>query len=455
MDRYKMYMCRTVVCCLMLLFAASMKAFNYDYSQVWVSKMFLSKPDPQGGCIVNLTFEQALDVIRVTDNLSLGIPKIVYLVGWQYNGHDDKYPAFFDANELLKRPEDKSAIESLRWLMREARKYHTIVSLHINMTDAYDDSPLWDEYVKHDLISQNADGTLKVIGEYNNRKAYQINYKNEWESGYTQKRIDTLLSLLPELKEAGTIHSDAWIARPSEGHNETVIKEAEYQKKAALYWKAKGMDITSEWVMDYMVGYVSYAWHFNGFVQNDYLKIPASVYTGTGINPDIKTSDHALGFLFGTSCYGEPIWKGADSRVWEKALIQDFMLKVPQYYYLNRLHRDSVSGTGNNRIAWFSDQVSVSLKDSIVKQSNRILREKNTISIPALWRNDNGIIIYTSDKDGKTVLDVPYHWGDFERAKWYEVTNEGLRLLKEVRISKNKVELMLKRDVPYYLIPEF
>ena len=95
------------------------------------------------------------------------------------------------------------------------------------------------------------------------------------------------------------------------------------------------------------------------------------------------------------------------------------------------------------------------MKDSIVKQSNRILREKNTISIPALWRNDNGIIVYTSDKDGKTVLDVPYHWGDFEQAKWYEVTNEGLRLLKEVRISKNKVELMLKRDVPYYLIPEF
>ena len=30
---------------------------------------------------MNLTFEQALDVIRVTDNLSLGIPKIVYLVG--------------------------------------------------------------------------------------------------------------------------------------------------------------------------------------------------------------------------------------------------------------------------------------------------------------------------------------------------------------------------------------
>lgn len=60
-----------------------------------------------------------------------------------------------------------------------------------------------------------------------------------------------------------------------------------------------------------------------------------------------------------------------------------------------------------------------------------------------------------SHKDGKTVLDAPYYWGDFEWDKWYEVTNKGLRLLKEVWISKNKVELMLKRDVPYYLIPEF
>lgn len=88
---------------LFCFFVNTVWAFNHDYSQTWVSKMFLSKPNPQGGCIVNLTFEQALEVIRVTDNLSLGIPKIVYLVGWQYNGHDDKYPAFFDANPLLKR----------------------------------------------------------------------------------------------------------------------------------------------------------------------------------------------------------------------------------------------------------------------------------------------------------------------------------------------------------------
>jgi hypothetical protein len=33
-------------------------------------------------------------------------------------------------------------------------------------------------------------------------------------------RIDKLLELLPALKDAGTIHIDAWIARKSKGHNE-------------------------------------------------------------------------------------------------------------------------------------------------------------------------------------------------------------------------------------------
>lgn len=429
----------------------SSNAFNYDYSQTWVSKMFLSKPDPKGGCIINMNFEQALEVIRISDNLSLGIPKIIYLVGWQYNGHDDKYPAFFDANELLKRPSDKTAIESLRWLMREARKYNTTVSLHINMTDAYSDSPLWNEYVEKDLISKNADGSLKVIGNYNNRKAYQINYQNEWEKGYTQWRIDKLLEMIPELKDAGTVHLDAWIARPSEGHNETAIKEAEYQKKTALYWKSKGIDVTSEWVMDYMIGYVPYAWHFNGFRQKEYLKYPADIYTGSGINPDIKESDHALGFLFGTSCYGEPFWKG--DQYWEKELTNDFMLKVPQYFFLNKLKRDSVSGTGNDRIAWFSDKVSVSLKDSVVCQQNRILRKKGTICMPAIWRDDQGVIVYTDTEKNDFKFDIPYSWEDFTKAEQYQVTANGLKKIGEVKLNKHKMSVKVHSKVAYYIVP--
>lgn len=432
----------------------SIRAFNHDYSQTWVTKIALAVPDKQGGCEVRLTFEQALEMIRQSDNLSLGVPKIVYLVGWQYNGHDDKYPAFFEVNEHLKRPGDASGLESLRWLMREARRYNTIVSLHINMTDAYDDSPLWPEYVANDLISKQADGSLKVIGEYNGRKAYQINYRNEWESGYTQMRIDRLLHLLPELKEAGTIHADAWIARPSEGHNETVIVEAEYQKKAALYWQAKGLDITSEWVMDYMVGYVPFAWHFNGASQAEYLRIPAHVYTGAGINPDIRSSDHDLGFLFGTSCYGEPFWKVAAGYSWQSALTKDFLLKCPQYFYLNRLKRLSVEGEGSSRTAFFSDQVRVSLSDSTVRQKDRILRSKNTICLPAVWRDDEGVIVYSPDSKGKTSFDIPYVWGSPRSATVYEITAEGLQERKKIVVSNAKMVIDLVAGTPYYVIPD-
>ena len=47
-----------------------------------------------------------------------------------------------DYYALLGVSRDATAEESLRWLMREARKYNCLVALHINMFDAYEDSPL-------------------------------------------------------------------------------------------------------------------------------------------------------------------------------------------------------------------------------------------------------------------------------------------------------------------------
>jgi hypothetical protein len=53
-------------------------------------KTFLAHKLPDDGCEVYLAFEQALGVIRRLDHIPLGIPKIVYLVGWQFNAHDSK-----------------------------------------------------------------------------------------------------------------------------------------------------------------------------------------------------------------------------------------------------------------------------------------------------------------------------------------------------------------------------
>lgn len=332
--------------------------WSHRYDQTLVMKLFLSKPDAAGGSAVALKFDETFELIKKVDALSLDVPKIIYLVGWQYNGHDDKYPAFFGVNERLKRDEDATGRESLRWLMRAARDYNTVVSLHINMTDAYDDSPLWDTYVANDLISKTAGGSLKVIGNYNNRKAYHINYKREWESGWAQKRIDSLLAVLPEIQEGGSIHLDAWIARASEGHGETKEDEIVYQKKIADYWLQKGIDPTTEWVMDYMRGIVPYYWHFNDRTEADYLNDPAALVTGDRINPDSKNQDHGLMFLFGTSIYGETIFPTSTAALqsdkWIADFTRDFYLDFPHYSFLNSLDRIRLEGSGKDRVAYYS-----------------------------------------------------------------------------------------------------
>ena len=84
------------------------RPYMHDYDRTLMMKLFLARPDGQGGSKVGLTFADALDVIQGLDAITRGLPKIVYLVGWQYEGHDWKYPAFHEFNEALKRPEDRS-----------------------------------------------------------------------------------------------------------------------------------------------------------------------------------------------------------------------------------------------------------------------------------------------------------------------------------------------------------
>ncbi len=110
------------------------RPFYHDYHQTLVLKIWNLKRNAD---VPDCTFEEALEVFRKTDNLTRGIPKIIYLQGWQKGGFDNLFPAWSIVDPKLKREEDATALESLRWLIREAKKYHTILSLHIDMVQAY------------------------------------------------------------------------------------------------------------------------------------------------------------------------------------------------------------------------------------------------------------------------------------------------------------------------------
>jgi hypothetical protein len=250
------------------------RPYLLSYDQSLVMKLFLAEKANGGqACKVHLTFEQALEVIRRLDIITCGAPKIIYLVGWQYNGHDSKYPAWSEVNARLKRPQDKTALDSLNWLMREARQYHTIVSLHINMFDAYADSPLWPEYLAKDVIAKDKQGKPLAGETFDGQSSYQISYAREWETGLARQRIDGLLAMLPELKKAKTLHIDAFHSRAPVRRNESTIspylgysieKETAAQRQIFRYFRDQGIDITSEGAtflrIDWFVGLQPMAW---------------------------------------------------------------------------------------------------------------------------------------------------------------------------------------------------
>ncbi|MDB5085686.1 MAG: hypothetical protein JWN30_2572 [Bacilli bacterium] len=417
------------------------RPFLHPYHQTLTMKMFMAQKGS-----VYVTFEHALDVIQKIDQLTRGIRKIIYLVGWQYEGHDSKYPAWFEVNHRLKRSQDETAGDSLKWLMDEAFKFHTTVSLHINMLDALEDSPLWDTYVANDILAREKDGSLRTY-----KWGYPISYTREWDTGFAQKRIDALCQMLP-LARAGTVHIDAFHSLVpllgdesyiSPYHEIPVEQEIETQKRIFRYWRDQGIDVTSEFATSYrksaFIGLQPMAWHFHGL---DPMQVPASLYCG-GKGGDPR---------FGTSMLGEGIIRKDPQML--AGFLAEFCQTTLPWYYLNCLERLRMDDDG---VVHFSDQVTSELdKEGIVviKQNNVLLRKGDDLFMPALWRDQPEIIAFSQKGYQDRVWKLPADWQTFQQADLFEIGLEGLKLLEENQsINNGEIKLSLKEGQAISILP--
>lgn len=410
--------------------------FRFDYSRTMMMKIGIGLPDNCGNCKLFNTFEQVLEKIRIADNLTLGAPKIVYLVGWQYNGHDDKYPAFFEVNEAAKRPQDATATDSLLWLMKEAKKYNTTVSLHINLSDAYPDSPLWDTYLEKNLILLNKWGKPKCTGAWNGNKAYQVRFAEEYKSGYFQKRVNQLLSLLP-VEEAGTVHVDAFFVR--KGKNTSITEEKNYRRKMVEYFDRKGIDVTSEfiyrewksgyralWGKSDMIGVIPAVWNLR-MTQKDYLRYPPQILAGGCLNMNLQW-DKNLQYLFYGNMQGEPLFQMEGD--WTTAFTQAFSLESVPYFFLNNHRLLKISGKGKKRVASFSEGVETAILGQTIQQNKNLLKENKTLCLPIHWL-ENSYYAWSEKACTKT---FPI---EGKLAEMYQVNKEGALFLKKVPIQNN------------------
>ena len=413
--------------------------WNHDYNKTLVSKILLCTRDGEGNVDnVFLTFEQTLETIRKLDNITLGIPKIAYLVGWQYNGHDSKYPAWDEVNNHLKREEDTTALESLQWLIKAAKDYNTTISFHINMIDAFKDSPLWSEYLKKDIIAKDLQGVL-IKGEgFNGMQSYQISYAREWNLGYAQKRIDRLIEMIPELKEIGTIHIDAYHSMRPNGVGEpispylgiTMDEEISAQRKIYRYWRSKGIDVTNEagmyWLRkDPFLGLQGLSWHHteSNYIKENWLHKPENFHS----------LPLALSGYTPMQCE-EEIRK--DSENLSGLLEQVCLNLVPWYYKRN---------------------------PDVSKYSNVIITDDMVIC-PVLWEKTT-LIAYSREKDITDMkFRLPSTWGDVTEVQIFELTIEGINPLSVIKTTNmdgdgrafyKMIHINIKKGNPVVFKPMF
>jgi hypothetical protein len=373
------------------------------YDRTLVHKIFLCSRTGTGEVNqVYQTFGQTLETIQRLDRITAGIPKVIYLVGWQHNGHDSKWPDWNVVNPALKRPEDATALDSLRWLIREGAKNHTRVSLHINMFDAYEDSPLWASYVANDIIAKDTQGNV-IFGEtHAGMRSSQISYTREWELGLAQKRIDDLLAMVPELVDTGTIHIDAFHSMRPLGQNQpvspllghTVATEAATQRKIYRYWRDKGIDVTSEGAAflrpDAFVGLQPFAWANESIVQS----LPDTLYASTPMRAESEI---------------------AQDRVNMPGLLQQFCRNVMPWHITN------VNGAAPT--------------SSLIANGDTFL--------PALWKNDLTLVAFSQNGYANREWTLPSTWRGVTRVSARVMSPTAPENPVELPVSNGKITLSL------------
>lgn len=425
--------------------------FNFDYSKLFMMKLGIGVPDYKTGVsIIHNDCESILDKIKKIDTITLGVQKILYLVGWQYLGHDDKYPAFFEVNNQIKRDSDSSALESLLWLIAEGKKYNTTVSLHINFSDVYNDSPLWESYIKNDLIIKNCLGKPKVTGRWNGQKAYQVRFLREFELGFFQARFDKLCELIP-LKTLGSVHVDAFFAR--QGCNTSIKDEQLGRRKMIEYCMDKGVDITSEFIYreqksgnrihrgkSEIIDLIPAYWH-TAVDRHDVIKYQSNQIAGK-INRGIAF-DKSMEWLIYGNLQAEDIVN--DNNIdWENKLLCRFATYGLPYLYLNQFSRVKITGYMKGRTMHYSENVITRIKDKQIIKDGRVLKRENELCLKVPYLCNTYLAFSATGKQAVWYIDN----GDY---KIYEQKSQGRELIQDITITNEELIYTPKQNIVYVI----
>lgn len=418
------------------------RPYMLDYHKSILMKMLMANY-VDGKFQVNINYKEALENVIAIDKLTRGVHKIIYLVGWQYDGHDSKYPAFFEFNEKLKRSEDATARDSYFWLREEAKKYNTTISVHINLNDAYENSPLFEKYLSNDLFNKWGDGSFQTNGVWGGLQSYSVNLQKEWNMGLTKKRIDRITELL-DLKNSKTIHIDAFFPRESPYHGVTRKDNTVIMRKIFRYWRNLGVDITSELFAmhredDNFIGLQPAAWCVDLSAETR-SKTPPYIAAG-GISADGLTRNFEKEFLFGSNMLGEHNFSGSNTNF--SQFRNDFATQTLVYLYLNTHKVENYNA--ENKVVTYSDNLIVDWNSKSYKKNGILVREDNDIFLPAVWLKKE-IIAYSQNGYTEKIWTLPSGWEDVQTISVFSLDHNGLSQKRIINVVNGQVKLSIGKN---------
>lgn len=438
--------------------------YKYDYTKCMMMKLGMAYPEKDGkSSHVLMTFEQALDAIKKIDNITQGITKIYYLVGWQYLGHDDKYPDFFEVNKALKRPEDETARDSFIWLYNEAKKYNSVISVHINFNDAYDNAPSFELFKEKGALIRKKNGQPHAIEKYNGRACYKTDHKSYWETGLFKHQFDKLLETLPFLADAKTVHVDNFQCYKNYAPDVSIKEMQEGRRKMILYVREKGIDITSEFTYKETenllnrpifglprehhtkahmntTGLIPASWWCTRMTRKELVETPPQLYSG-GMYRDKRYKNYLYGNMHGEDVI---IMKNKN---WTDDFLHDFATIQVPYNFLCTHQRLAIKGFGMNERCEFSNGIISYNKGRRIIQSENIIKDGNTLFLPFVLK-ENCYFAYSKSGDAR-VWNIDSK--NSNTANIYKITPNGNKFVNKADISKGKISLKINSNEALFI----
>lgn len=432
--------------------------YVHEYDQMLVYKIGVdycpaTNPSPK------LNAAQVLEVIRKIDNISRGMPKMVYLVGWQYRGHDTGYPSFSQVNEALKNPGDATALESLRWLIEQGPKYNTLVSLHVNFSDVYlDDNPLGPVFKDRDIIVRWGNGDYHEGYVWCDHMAYRAsNYRNWHQGTFQNDQINPLIGLIPELPGIGSLHPDAWYDTSDPYYGISSEEDCMAMREMTVWMRRQfNMDITTEFDrrrpegIDFVM-FHPLLWHlaWDERTPPDPMQIPSYFQTGANAKTWSNSGETVQSKFFGEiGDYESRILKDPVSL---PGVVREFATRTLPWYFLNRQLRVSFDGN----VARFTGNITSSYEGKyLIKSGEANIQDGDDVFLPVNWKAHNEIFAYSSSGYQTRTWPLPESWGKTKQADIYSVGFDGIRLKKKnVLISNGTIAFSLNPDEPVSIVP--